>query len=103
MAGCQHGVRQAGVVLVFSFSFPGAGPGVFLSSCFRSMHTSIASPGEHAVAAGDALPQAGGTRLGRGDRRLRAGAGHVVVGHGPRMVMDRGVRCAAGAEFAGRP
>ncbi len=60
-------------------------------------------PVEHAVAAGDALPRAGGTRLGRGDRRLRAEAGQVVIGHEPRMAMDRRVRCAAGAEFPGRP
>ena len=37
-------MRQVGVVLVFPFPFPGEGPGVFLSSRIRSMHTSIASP-----------------------------------------------------------
>ena len=79
----------------------GAGPGVFLSSRIRSMHTSTASPPGTRYPPGRA-PAAGGTQPGCGDRRLRAEAGQVVIGHEPRMAMDRAVRGAVGAEFPGR-
>ena len=75
---------------------PGRGPGRLPEFAHPVYAHLDRFPAGHTVAAGDALRRAGGTRPGRGDRRLRAEAGQVVTGartpdgHRPRRALCRG-------------
>ena len=87
--------------------FRGQGLGVFAPALAYPVEGIFDGfPVQDAVAAVDALPDADGAQLGRGDRGLDAEAVEVlevIVGHVPRVAAGRGVNGGADLEVIGCP
>ena len=89
------------------FAFPGEGLRVLAGALAYLVKAYFDGfPVQHAVAAVDALPHAGGAQLGRGDRGLDGEAVEVlevVVGYEPGVAAGGGVRGGEDLEVVGGP